>query len=376
MGTDQDMATQQGSAPRGAAAVTTPLHRKVKAGQAERQARGMSLLKALRLTLAKVGDDLFDLPIAVIAARSERCTVDAVQDTFAGAGLLMLLDGSGGTRGAAAFDPALVGALIQQQTMARVLPATDAAARPMTPTDAAIAAPLLDALLSRAALLPEDAEEQALIAGFAFGARVEDARVLCMALDGPEHRLIELTVDIAGGLRQGRILLCLPHPAKPLTAAPAAPGDGASDRTTPEEEGAFAATLLTLQANLRVSLAQIRIPLHRIDQLCIGDCLDLGRASFSDVRLETLQGRPVGGGVLGQLEGVRAVQVQPTRTSALRLRRRAGDRADLNLPDVTDAAVAPTAFNPASASMAERPMATDDYADLPDLSDLPEVNTG
>lgn len=375
MGTDQDMAKREGATQEGSAPVAAPLHRKVQAGRAERQARGMSLVKALRLTLAKVADDLFGLSMGVIAVRSDRCPVDRLQDAFADAGLLMVLDGPGGARGAAALDPALVGALIQQQTMGRVLPAADAPPRPMTPTDASISAPLLDVLLARAALLPEDPQEQELIAGFAFGARVEDARVLSMALDAPDHTLIDLTVDIAGGIRQGRILLCLPHRARVPQPEPSdRPDDASAD--CKKGAGTFATTVLHLKADLRVSLAQIRMPLHRLGHLTVGECLDLGRAAFEDVRLETLGGRPVGRGVLGQVDGARAVQVQASRAGALRLRRRAEDRAELDLPDVTEAFPAPHDHGASAGVSEEMSIAKVNDDDRSDLSDLPEVNTG
>ena len=40
------------------------LRQKVRLGQVEGQARAVSLARALRLTLAKVGEELFDLPLA------------------------------------------------------------------------------------------------------------------------------------------------------------------------------------------------------------------------------------------------------------------------------------------------------------------------
>ena len=52
----------------GETANTNVLGRIAAAGREERQARAMTLPKAMRLTLAKVADALMDLPLAVIGA--------------------------------------------------------------------------------------------------------------------------------------------------------------------------------------------------------------------------------------------------------------------------------------------------------------------
>ena len=135
------------------------LRRKATAGREDHQSRAMSMQKALRLTLAKVADNLHGMAMAVIGARVEDRDGDNLTDLFDPADLLLLLDGPAGARGAAVLDAAFVGGLIQQQTMGKVQPIPENQdPRPMTPTDAAICAPFMDALLSRVATLPDTAE--------------------------------------------------------------------------------------------------------------------------------------------------------------------------------------------------------------------------
>ena len=96
------------------------LRRKVQAGEAEHQARAMSLPKALRLTLAKVANEFWGMPLAALGITTERRELDACAEVFDDSQLLLLLDGPEQLRAAAMLDASLVGALIQQQTMGKV----------------------------------------------------------------------------------------------------------------------------------------------------------------------------------------------------------------------------------------------------------------
>ncbi len=394
------MAGSASTAQEGAAPTDTTLHRKVQAGQAEHQARAMSLAKALRLTLAKVAEDLFEVSMAAISVRSQFCPGDDIEKELKEAALLMLFDGPGQSRAAVMVDPAMVGALIQQQTMGKVLPVPEGAERPMTPTDAAIAAPFLDALFTRAGPVPEDPVERKLISGFRFGAWVEDARILSMSLDAPEYQLVHIDVDISGGVRQGRIVLCMPRGHDTITEPLP---DGASGElqgeSAPRQSVTLSDTVMMLAVDLRISLARLRMPLRDLGNLATGDILDLGAASFAKVRVQTFAGKAVGQGTLGQIEGARAVQVQSTHTCALNLQRRASDRDHMGLPDIS---AQPPEGNdrrdqlglPAVGHMPDLPDLPDtsempglenekemaaaqslpDLPDLPDMSDLPEID--
>ncbi|MEO9574091.1 MAG: hypothetical protein ABJ263_17805 [Tateyamaria sp.] len=174
--------------------------------RSERKAKAMTLQKALRIALAKVADALMDLPAAVLSVTIQDIKGEDVEAVLDDDQLLLILDGPNGCIGAAMFAPVVVGAMIQQQTVGNVSPGPDPE-RAMTRTDAAICAPLLDALFERMVPLLDEPDEAELIDGHQFGAKAHDARTLALALDASDYITIRLTLDIARGARQGEVVL-------------------------------------------------------------------------------------------------------------------------------------------------------------------------
>lgn len=284
------------------------MRRKTQAGRALHQARTVSILKALRLTLSKVGNDLFALPLATLGATQNEVDGDTCADLIEDTWLLIHLDGPNGTRGGMMIDPGLVGGLIQQQTMGKVTAPLPGPDRAMTSTDAALVAPLIDALLTRAAGLPETEADRAMIDGYRFGARAKDSRLLGLALEASRYHVIRLIIDMAQGARQGDILMCLPVP-QPAADTPPDPGEGDAVDTPPRPACTLARTVLSLQADLLVSLAQLTLPLGKVSTLAVGQVLNLGPVSFGNAQLRTRDGRVLATGALGQVSGMRAIRL-------------------------------------------------------------------
>ena len=325
------MEKQQDTQSQQAASV---LHRKTSVGKAEHQARAMSLPKAFRLSFAKAADELLEMALAVIGVRQQLCTHAQLADLLDEKALLVLLDGSFQRRGMAMFDAAFVGGLIQQQTMGKVMPAPPEETRPLTATDAAICAPFLDDLLSRAAKLPEEDAQRLLIEGFRFGTHSEEPRQLMMALDRPDYDVFHLTVDMAGGVRQGQVMLCFPLVDENLTQD----SDGSDDTggARAQKSGSqMERTVLGLTVELNIALARIQLPLSDLQGLQVGQVLDLGVSSFEQAVVQTQEGRRLSRGKLGQIDGVRALQLEHAMPPLIEPRRRASDRPDLDLPHVS-----------------------------------------
>ncbi|SFS47253.1 Type III flagellar switch regulator (C-ring) FliN C-term [Sulfitobacter marinus] len=344
------------------------------------QSRTVSVLRALRLSMSKVGQDLFELPLAVLGATQDVVGNDACAEVFNEDQLMVLLDGPGGARGAAMVDAAFVGGLIQQQTMGEVQPFNaDAPARIMTSTDASLIEPFLNTLLERAAPLPQTEDERRLMAGFKFGAKAQDLRLLMLALEADAYHILRLTLDMAQGSRQGELLFCLPVPKPPPKIAE--PSFEEDDDVVPEEgDKTLCENVLSLKADLIVSLTQLQLPIRTVGALEVGQVLELGHVSFSNAQVRTMEGRIVGHGVLGQREGMRAVRVKHRSKQRETPLRRSSDAAALRAEAAQDAQFddfysvqdlpALTGQGGDGATKSDADMGFEN-APMPDLSDLP-----
>ena len=344
----------------------------------------MSVPKALRVCIAKTADDLFDLPMAVIGAVQEKCSSVGLPERVDESGLMVFLDGPGGVIAGAVLGPEFVTALVQQQTTGRVT-AAQTAARRMTATDAALCAPMLDEMFRRAHALLDEPSDRDLLAPFRFGAKAESKRLFLMSLDVPEYQVVRLTVDMAGGVFQTTLLLLLPVIERPaeretITADGLAKPQGAS----------LEKAVMGLQAELWAVLAKIRVPLSRLERLKPGDVMGIPLDAFDKVQLMSRDGRRIGQGVMGQIDGKRALQVEQRPLETNRPQRRASDREEIDQTPVSplpahalalagsgkrdemdyDAPDLPQIDITPSEDLAEIP----DLDDLPDLSDLPGLD--
>jgi len=281
------------------------LKRKLAAANDDDRGAGRSALRALRLALARVAKELFDLPLGVIGATQARCDHDGVAGFMSDDRLLVLLEGSGGKAGVVSLDGACVAALIQQQTMNRVTgsPMTE---RAFTGTDAAMAEPLIEALLARAAILSDLADDQRCLSGFRFGAQVSDVRSLLLALEADRFRVFSLTVDIAEGAMQGAICLLLPD-LPPDPAKMGAKGKPAQP-PGPRMDQAFG----VMRAELTATICRLRLSLSELAAMQPGDVLPLMRERLEETELVAIDGRPIAAGRLGQINGLRALRLNET----------------------------------------------------------------
>jgi flagellar motor switch protein FliM len=343
------------------------------------QSRTVSVLRALRLSMSKVGQDLFELPLAVLGATQDVVGNDACAKVFDEDQLMVLLDGPAGARGAAMVDAAFVGGLIQQQTMGTVQPFNaDGPPRIMTTTDASLIEPFINTLLERAAPLPQIEEERQLMAGFKFGAKAQNLRLLMLALEDDAYHILRLTLDLAQGARQGELLLCLPVPKPPPKIAD--PDMAEEDEAVDEGSKTLCENVLSLKANLIVSLTQLQLPIRVAGALQVGQVLELGRVSFGDAQVRTLEGRIVGHGVLGQRDGMRALRVKhraknretPLRRSSDAGALRAEAAQDAQFDDFYSVQDLPAVAGQAGDEHAKPDTGMDfATAPMPDLSDLP-----
>ncbi|HEY9038115.1 MAG TPA: FliM/FliN family flagellar motor C-terminal domain-containing protein [Roseovarius sp.] len=326
------------------------IHRKARASREEYQARAMSPAKALRLALAQASDTHFDLPMVVTTVEQVEISQTALRAEFSGGGLLVLLDGPKGACGAVRMDDALLSALIEVQTTGRVT-GRPSGGRAVTRTDAAIAAPLIDAALERAeAQLSEETPDH-WANGFRFGVMMEDARGMSLALNAAAFHVFRMTVELGEGAFPGSIAFLLPVPVAPPPRA-TAPGEEKVQRTL--EQSAMNAPV-----SLEAVLGRVSIPLTQLCGLTPGDVVPFKTDRPLQIRLETSQKHVVTLGRLGQMNGMRAVRLAPGGESGGAALRPA---ADLASPPAGAVSVAKASQTPAQEMAASPPDAQKETA--------------
>jgi flagellar motor switch protein FliM len=187
-------------------------------------------------------------------------------------------------------------AMIEIQTIAQVtsMPIDD---RPLTPTDAAMMAPLIDGALQRFEdnltghpLLPQ-------LQGYRFGAMVEDARTAGLLLEATRYRGFRVTLELAGGKRQGEMQIILPERA---------PAEEEVESVDPGP-GRHADRLMLVPAQIEAVLCRLRLPLSRVGALKAGDLLTLPADALCRAELMAGGGHRMARGRLGQINGMRAI---------------------------------------------------------------------
>lgn len=261
-------------------------------------------LKALRRSLARAAADLCELPLGVIAARQANSIPEDLPTHLSDKDLLVVLDGPNGRIGAASLDAALVTALIQQQTMGQVL-GLGSDGRNYTPTDAAMMSEFLERTFEKVTSMLEGEADRKTFAGYRFGAQVDDVRNLVIGLEAEDYRVIRVTMDLAGGMMQGELVLVLPEPK-------------AEPTTNNEVEGrSLGASMGAMRAELSAVLCKVRIPLNEFASLRIGDNIPLDQAFLYETDLLSINGQIVAQGRLGQMNGARAVRLNVGDEKAL-----------------------------------------------------------
>ena len=335
------------------------IHRKAMDGREDFDARVMSPSKALRLALAKIAAKMYGMAITVTMVQQVKISNKAIQSETDGDGLLVLLDGATGARGAAQLDCQFLTALIEMQTTGKVRP-SQADPRPVTRTDAAIAAPLLDAVLARYDEQLSENDPDFKPVQFRFGDMMEDARALSLALEDPEFDLYRLTLDLEDGAKTGQLTLILPHRnVKPRAEAQAKPRLSADTQTL--EDSAMDA-----QVALDAVLAQVKIPLKDVCAFAPGMVLPLDRDCLQKTELTAVDGKVIARVRMGQMNGMRAVLFVSDDEDEVDQPNAVTDRPDRavarSLPqkirsvkdDVVDAEARPVASTPTPVSQAGR----------------------
>lgn len=275
------------------------LGQKAQAAQRAFEARGMSPGKALRRALSRAADRLWSLALVAQDVQLETLDQDGVVEALRPGDLLLLLDGPEGLVGLATFDREVMTGVTEVQTIQQVTqtPVDD---RPLTPTDAAMTAPLIEAALAGLVENLADHPLRPQVEGYRFGAMLEDSRAAGLLLEAQSYRVFRANVDLALGRRRGAVSIVLPDRAS------AGNRDGTQ---VGDELGPHANLLERVPARLDAILARVNMPLGKAEALQVGDLIHLPVNSLDGVEFVAGLGQLVARGRLGQMDGMRAVRL-------------------------------------------------------------------
>lgn len=263
--------------------------------------------KAWPLALARAARARMGLAVDCTQMRADRLSLAELLDLAPDRALIALLEGPKDGLGVLMLSPEVLAAVIESQTLGRVLPGPVAARKP-TRTDAALVADLIDAALQglEEALLTE--EDLVWTDGFRYASFLDEPRPLALMLEDAGWKVLRCRCDLAG-VREGDLVLALPaegHGRRPhRAAAPAAPEVPQVDRFTDD----LAAQVLGAEAGLTGVLGRLRLPLAAALALKPGDVLPLPGAQLSAVEVTGGDGRLMALGKLGQCRGQRAIRL-------------------------------------------------------------------
>ncbi|MGZ9810081.1 FliM/FliN family flagellar motor switch protein [Pseudoroseicyclus sp. H15] len=251
--------------------------------------------------MARAAEAAMDLKLVVLGVGEERMELEPALQALGEDWLLIGLCGADGMIcGLAGLDGELRAAVVELQTTGN-LRAKPADPRPITSTDAALAMPLVDALIGDLVDTAGGTQLEGWADGMGCLRRLSGADAARLVLPEELYRLARLTLDLGGEGRQGALFLMLP-------------ADGPSQAEDGQAEDGWNATLrsavLSAPATLTAVLHRFELPYAGIEAFEVGQVLPLPGVTVRSVRLECANGQVQAHGRLGQASGLRAVRIE------------------------------------------------------------------
>lgn len=298
------------------------LKRKVVAGRARSStAVPPSSVKALGLALGRAGQHVPGLGLSVGTVRLQQMSLTELLELPEELALLAIVEGPGDGLGLMALTPAALASFIEVVTTGRIGRATVPPRKP-TRTDAAMAAGLIDSILTEFEIALAGSPDLSWAGGFRYASFLPDARPLGLLLEDQAYRVLTVDLTLGAGVRQGEVLLALP--ARGRAEATAGIGASASDGQgariqlrLPDAMGwdqAMERAILSAEADLTAVLHRMTVPLSAVLAFEPGMTVPLPMAALDQVAVEGPGGRRLAEGRLGQNRGHRALRLSLSET--------------------------------------------------------------
>ena len=307
------------------------LHRMTAKPEQAAPAVPLTVSRAVRLAVTRAAQTRIALTLQVSSIAESLADLDGVLAELNGGSVILALgEGAGdaaAVSGVVVCDPGLCAAAVEMLTTGRVSP-KPVDERAVTRADVALISPFLSGLLEE---LGETTPRTALdgwVDDIVLGRRLADARATGFVLSEQTYRIVHVAIALAGGERQGSLMLALPTQGAMVAQLPNAP----AATPTVDWRTTFQAAVLDAPAALDAVLHQFDLPLAAATSLDVGQILPLHGCTVGTVRLVAPDGRLVARAKLGQVAGQIAVRVEDARPMEMRaLATPGGGEVDLQM---------------------------------------------
>ena len=263
-------------------------------------AKAVTPTRLLRLAMARAAEKSIGLQLTVLGVQEDFLHADDLPGRLSLDNMIVALLRRDKVVGIAMVDSELRCAAVEVQTVGDV---QDRAAeeRPVTAGDIALCEPLVATFLADLDRLSTDSSLEDWVSDVEFGTRLTDRRSLELALPEARMRLVELSVDLGAGERQGTLTVIIRE--KPEVERPAAV-------PKPAFSEALRNAVFDANARLRAEMPPLHLPIRRAELLQEGDVLPLTGITVDSVRLVGDDNRLMARGRLGQINGLRAIRIE------------------------------------------------------------------
>lgn len=267
------------------------------------------------LALARGARAAAGLELACQPVQAGQAALAEVLERLPERGLIAVIEGPRAAMGVIVLSAEVLAALVERQTLGMVT-ARPVMARKPTRTDAAMAQGLIDACLAALDDAVAEDGDRVWAAGFRYASFLDDPRPLGLLLEDADYRILPAGVALAGGVRQGQVVLALPAQGRGEAPPPCAAPDATA--ATMVFNAGLTAQVMAARADLEAVLARVTLPLSQVMALAPGEVLRLGTATLDRIDVDGTDGVRLAGGRLGQTQGMRALRLAPEAPPAAR----------------------------------------------------------
>jgi len=288
---------------------TSVLHRMLAQDQPVAAEVPLTVARALRLSAARAAEKSVGLKLTVKTVSEELLPLDGLLERLSNELLLLKMQFEGEPNGIAAMDSGLVAAIVESQTMGKLIDAKPSG-RPMTAVDASLAEPLVAGLMHEMNETISNTSLEGWTDGTTQKGQFLDLRQIGLTLPQETYRLLEMTIDLSVAEREGKFYFALPIP-KQSTVVPV------ENEDSPDWAEAFPETVNASQAVLPVILHRVEIPLFTLEKMEVGQVLELPKCRVDRARLEMSDGTLIAKGRLGQMGDNLALRLETPKPDLL-----------------------------------------------------------